>query len=95
MYRSPHAASVLSGSAVHRAHGEFGRAPRGICRDTVDAHGLNDEQTNFGRSLAVPIIRFHIRFEGPTVDSQPVPLHQAPKPGKASSQLAWAAQNCC
>lgn len=69
VYRTPHAASVFSGTAMHRRDGEFGRVGRRILRKTwMLVHPT--ASTNFGRSLPVPLIRSNIRFEVPTVDSQ-------------------------
>lgn len=87
VYRSPHAASVLSGTAMHRRDGEFGpRRPSNFCRKTVGPRALNGEY-EFGRSLPVPVIIFNIRFEGPTVDSQTasVTSHKVPQALSASS----------
>lgn len=70
VYPSPHAGSVLSGTTMHRRDGEFGRVGR---RTFVERQWMlvhSTASTTFGRSLPVPLIRFNIRVEGPTVDRQ-------------------------
>lgn len=70
VYPSPHAASVSSGTAMHRRDGEFGRVGRRIFVERQWMLVHSTASTNFGRSLPVPLIRFNIRVEGPTVDRQ-------------------------